>query len=142
MKEKDQKWIFLHLGVKRVLEDSGKDQNQETAKRSKQDEELKRSIKKKLRHLPRKVSYFNLVTFFQGSQSLIQLAGGLIQLLDQCLSTGGSRPTFGFPELTLVCKNLFLVSKLSQSSVFLFWGSPCESDCETLRHSLNNKVSG
>ena len=48
---------FLNLGVKRALEDPAKDPSQESAKRSKQDEDLKRSIKKKLRHLPRKVSF-------------------------------------------------------------------------------------
>lgn len=52
---------FLHLGVKRAHEDPGIDQSHEPAKRSKQDDELKRSIKKKLRHLPRKVSFFKFI---------------------------------------------------------------------------------
>ena len=57
MEEKKRpKMDFLNLGVKRALEDPSKDPSQESVKRSKQDEDLKRSIKKKLRHLPRKVS--------------------------------------------------------------------------------------
>jgi hypothetical protein len=66
-KEKRSKLDFLHLGVKRAFEDPGKDQDQASVKRSKQDEDLKRSIKKKLRHLPRKVSFFDFF-FFQPTQ--------------------------------------------------------------------------
>ena len=60
---------FLNLGVKRALEDPAKDPSQESAKRSKQDEDLKRSIKKKLRHLPRKVSSLKFIFFSQHKMS-------------------------------------------------------------------------
>ena len=48
----------LSLGVKRsILETDGTNENFKQSKRSKQDaEELRKAIKKKLRHLPRKVS--------------------------------------------------------------------------------------
>ena len=50
--------LLLSLGVKRsILETDGTNENFKQSKRSKQDaEELRKAIKKKLRHLPRKVS--------------------------------------------------------------------------------------
>ena len=53
--------LLLSLGVKRsILETDGTNENFKQSKRSKQDEEeLRKAIKKKLRHLPRKVSLFS-----------------------------------------------------------------------------------